>query len=524
MTEKQHDMGGGKVFIVGAGPGDPGLLTLKGKACLEQADVVLFDYLANPALLNFVPAQAEQIYVGRRGRGVYGSQQDINNLLVSKAREGKCVVRLKGGDPFVFGRGGEEAEVVAEAGLPYEVVPGVTSAVAVPAYSGIPVTHRTLASTVTFVTGHEDPTKPESVLEWPRLATVDGTLVFLMGVKNLPSIVEKLLVEGKDPQTPVALIRWGTYMRQKTLTGTLADIVEKAHTVNLQPPTIIVIGSVVGLRGKLDWFEQRPLFGKRILVTRPKHQAAAFSGLLEGYGAEPIECSTLEIVPPKSWEAIDAAIDKLDSYQWLVLTSVNGVQAFMERLKFHGRDIRSLANVRLCCIGPRTAEEAASFGINADFIPKEYQAEGLLEIMQQEGVSGQRILIPRAEEAREILPQKLREMGAVVDVVSVYRAIPPSVEIKDLKQRLQRGDIHFITFASSSTVRNFCQLFDSEDEVAQYTKDSIISCIGPITAQTVSEHGLPVGIVAKENTLPALAEAIVQYVHPTHVIPKVCSV
>ncbi len=514
----------GKVLIVGAGPGDPGLLTLKGKVCIEKADVVVFDYLANPALLEFAPAHAEKIYIGRRGRGMYSSQDDINALLVSKAREGNCVVRLKGGDPFVFGRGGEEAEVVAEAGIPFEIIPGVTSAVAVPAYAGIPVTHRTMASTVTFVTGHEDPTKDESVVEWPRLASVNGTLIFLMGVKNLPLIVEKLITEGKSPETPVALIRRGTYMSQQTVTGTLANIVEQAKSVNLQPPTVIVIGSVVRLRDRLDWFEQRPLFGKRILVTRPKHQAPVFSRLLEAYGAEPIECSTLDIIPPQSWGPVDEAISKIQKYQWLVLTSVNGVQAFMKRLQFHGRDIRSLAGLRLCCIGPKTAEEAARYGIHADFVPDEFQAEGVLDTMGKAGVAGLHVLIPRAAVAREILPEQLREMGAVVDVVSVYRAVPPQVDVEGLKNRFQGGGIHFLTFASSSTVRNFCQLFENQEEVLQATKESVIACIGPITAQTVVEHGLSVDIIAKENTLPALAEAIVRHVKPNEEIQNLCSV
>ncbi len=517
-------MGTGKVLIVGAGPGDPGLLTLKGKMCLEQADVVVFDYLANPALLEFAPAQVERIYIGRRGRGRYSSQQDINRLLVSKAREGKCVVRLKGGDPFVFGRGGEEAEVVAEAGIPYEVIPGVTSAVAVPAYAGIPVTHRTMASTVTFVTGHEDPTKEESVVEWPRLATSTGTLVFLMGVKNLPVIVEKLREEGKDPHTPVALIRRGTYMSQQTVTGTLTDIVAKAKAIKLQPPTVIVIGSVVSLRERLDWFEQRPLFGKRVLVTRPKHQASSFSQLLETFGAEPIECSTLDIIAPESWEQVDEAISQLQKYQWLVLTSVNGVQAFMTRLRFHGLDIRSLAGLRLCCIGPRTAEEAATYGIHADVIPDEFQAEGVIASLQKVGIRGQCVLIPRAEVAREILPEQLRELGAIVDVVPVYRTVSPSVDIENLKKRLLQGDIHFLTFASSSTVRNFCQLFENQNEMAQATKETVIACIGPITAQTVIEQGLSVDIIAKENTLPALAEAIVRHVQPNSSVHNLCSV
>ena len=290
----------GRVFLVGAGPGDAKLLTLRGKECLEQADVVLYDHLANPDLLKFSPSHAERIYVGRKGRGAYRDQAEIHALLITKAQEGKWVVRLKGGDPFVFGRGGEEAEVVADAGIPFEVVPGVTAAVAVPAYAGIPVTHRTLASTAAFVTGHEDPEKSSSAMEWPRLASAEGTLVFLMGMKNLPQIVSRLLKEGKPATTPVALIRWGTYARQRTVVGTLSDIVAKASQAGMSPPTVIVVGEVVRLRDRLNWYESRPLFGKGILVTRPREQAPALSNLLAAQGAEPVECPTLEIHPPDS--------------------------------------------------------------------------------------------------------------------------------------------------------------------------------------------------------------------------------
>ena len=498
----------GKVFLVGAGPGDPRLLTLKGKACLQRADVVLYDHLANPVLLDYAPSRAERIYVGRKGRGAYVSQQDINQLLISKAREGKCVVRLKGGDPFVFGRGGEEAEVVAEAGLPFEVVPGVTSAVAVPAYAGIPVTHRTLASTVAFVTGHEDPTKKESAVEWPRLASSEGTLVFLMGMKNLPSIVEKLVQEGKDPNTPIALIRWGTYARQRTVVGTLVDIVELAQAEELEPPTVIVIGEVVKLRDQLNWFEMQPLFGKRVLVTRPRDQAPVLSTLLSAYGAEPIECPTLEIVSPESWDALDQAIERLQTYQWLVLTSVNGVHFFMERLRSNHHDARKLAGIRICCIGPGTAKEMDRYGIKADDIPAEFQAEGVLAVMKKAGVAGDRVLIPRAEVARELLPQQLRVMGADVDVVTAYRAVSPTVHVEELKARLRQHEIHYLTFASSSTVRNFCGLFDSREELQELTKGSTVVCIGPITAQTVREEGMAVGLVASQNTIPALVESM----------------
>jgi len=331
----------GKVYLVGAGPGDPGLLTLRGKTCLEHAEVVLYDHLANPMLLDYAPSHAERIYVGRCGRGAYRPQEEIHRILIQKAQEGKQVVRLKGGDPFVFGRGGEEAEVLAEQSIPFEVVPGVTSAVAVPAYAGIPVTHRTMASAVTFVTGHEDPKKGGSVLEWSRLASVDGTLVFLMGAKNLPTIIQRLVEEGKSTDTPVALVEWGSYPKQRTIVGTFSDIVERTQAENIHPPTIIVVGEVVKLRKHLSWFESRPLFGVRILVTRARSQASEISQLLMAYGGEPIECPTIEFVPPTNWDHADEAIAQLETYQWLVLTSVNGVQQFMRRLWHNGCDARA---------------------------------------------------------------------------------------------------------------------------------------------------------------------------------------
>src|SRR5580765_8327111 len=430
----------GKVYLVGAGPGDPGLLTLKGKECLEAADVVLYDYLANPVLLRYVPAAAQRIYVGRRGRGQYQDQADINRLLIERAKEGNVVVRLKGGDPFVFGRGGEEAEAVAAAGVDFEIVPGVTAAVAVPAYAGIPVTHRTLASTVTFVTGHEDPTKPGTQLEWPKLASASGTLVFMMGMKNLPTIARQLLSEGRSPDTPVAAIRWGTKADQQTIVGTLKDIVGKTETAHLEPPTAIVIGEVVRLRGQLNWFEAKPLFGKRIVLTRPQKQAREFSQLLSGYGAEPVEVPTIQIVPPASWQAIDDAVARLSTYQWLIFTSVNGVRPFMDRLHAAGKDARALANLPLCAIGPRTAQELGVHGLTPDVIPTEFQAEGVIATLAHEEIRGNRILIPRAEVAREILPDQLRELGATVEVIPVYRTIAPAVDVASLTQQLH--DVH----------------------------------------------------------------------------------
>lgn len=501
----------GKVYLVGAGPGDPGLLTLKGKECLEAADVVLYDYLANPVLLQYAPATAQRIYVGRRGRGQYQDQADINRLLIERAKEGNVVIRLKGGDPFVFGRGGEEAEAVAAAGVDFELVPGVTAAVAVPAYAGIPVTHRTLASTVTFVTGHEDPTKPVALLEWPKLASTSGTLVFMMGMKNLPLIVRQLLLEGRPSDTPVAAIRWGTKAAQQTIVGTLGDIVSKAEAAHLEPPTVIVVGEVVRLRGQLNWFETKPLFGKRVVLTRPQEQAREFSQLLAAYGAEPVEVPTIQIVPPASWQAIDDAMTRLNTYQWLIFTSVNGVRPFMDRLHAAGKDARALANLRLCAIGPRTAKELGAYGLTPDVIPSEFQAEGVISALAYVGIRGSRILIPRAEVAREILPDQLRELGATVEVIPVYRTTVPAVDIASLTQQLQDGQVAVVTFTSSSTVRNFVELFGGRDRVRPLLAGTVVACIGPITARTAEEYGVTVTVMPAENTVPALAEAIVRY-------------
>jgi uroporphyrinogen III methyltransferase/synthase len=501
----------GKVYLVGAGPGDPKLLTLRGKECLEQADVVLYDYLANSAVLSHAPDRAERMYVGRRGKGKYPAQDEINRVLIERAREGKEVVRLKGGDPFVFGRGGEEAEVLASAGIEFEVVPGVTAAVAAPAYAGIPVTHRTLASTMTIVTGHEDPVKPTTGLEWPKLATSHGTLVFLMGMKNLPAIVTNLMAEGRASTTPVAIIRWGTRASQQTVVGTLTDIVGKAEAAKMEPPTVIVVGEVVRLRSQLNWFEQRPLFGKRVFITRAKEQAVELIAMLAAYGAEPVEAPTIRIVPPADWAPVDKAIGAIGSYDWVIFTSMNGVARFMTRLCASGLDARCLAGRRLCCIGPRTAKELEKFGVKADAIPVDYQAEGILVTLERQDLKKARVLIPRAEVARELLPDELRARGAHVEVVPVYRTLVPSKDGDGWRRQLVDRQIHVVTFTSSSTVRNFVEMLGGADVVKALLKSVVIACIGPITAKTVEEYGLTVSIVPGENTISALADAIAQY-------------
>ena len=501
----------GIVYLVGAGPGDPGLLTIKGKECLEQADIVLYDYLANPALLDHASPHAERVYVGRRGRGQYQEQTDINRLLIEHAQAGHVVVRLKGGDPFVFGRGGEEAEAVAAAGVPFEVVPGVTAAVAVPAYAGIPVTHRTLASTMTVVTGHEDPTKGTTVVDWPKLAATSGTLIFMMGMKTLPMIVSRLLEEGRPAETPVAAVRWGTRSEQRTVIGTLQDIVIKTAQAGLEPPTVIVVGEVVKLRDQLNWFEKRPLFGKKIVLTRAREQAGEFARLLAAYGAEPISAPTIKMLPPPSWEALDHAIETLSSYAWLIFTSVNGIAPFMERLKHARRDVRALAHLQIGAIGPRTAEELTRYGLTADLVPSAFQAEGMVAAMIQHDLRGTKVLIPRAEVARELLPEQLRMQGATVDVVPAYRTVRPESGLDQLKTELHAGVIDVVTFTSSSTVSNFVELIGGSEETRRMAAKTTIACIGPITARTAEEYGLPVTIMPGENTVPALAQAIVRY-------------
>ena len=508
-------MKSGKVYLVGAGPGDPKLLTLRGKECLEQADVVLYDYLANPALLDHLKPGAERIYVGRRGRGRYGEQTEINRLMIGRARAGDTVVRLKGGDPFMFGRGGEEAEAIADAGIPFEVIPGVTAAVAVPAYAGIPVTHRTLASSVAIVTGHEDPTKPSSTLDWDQLASTRGTVVFLMGLKNLSAIVAHLTACGRPATTPVALIRWGTRAEQRTIVGTLADIVNKADRAALEPPTVIVVGDVVNLREKLNWFEHRPLFGTTVLVTRPREQAPEFADLLAAYGAAVLALPTIAIVPPDDWTSLDRAIQELGRFDWIIFTSVNGVRYFLERLDVAGRDARVLAHTRLCAIGPRTAEALAAAHLKVDRVPAQFQAEGLLEAFDQEPLIGTRILIPRAEVARDLLPEELRARGAEVVVATAYRTVRPEGDVAALTEALRQGRVGVVAFTSSSTVKNYMACFASVEEARTLTERAVVACIGPITAQTAEGVGLKVAIVAKANTVPALADAIAEYFAPS---------
>lgn len=500
----------GKVYLVGAGPGDPELITVKGLRCIAEADVLVYDYLAADALLRHARRNCERIYVGKKGGDHTLSQEGINALIVEKAQAGKIVTRLKGGDPFIFGRGGEEAEILVQSAIAFEIVPGVTSAVAAPAYAGIPLTHRQFTSTLAFITGHEDPTKDESTIDWSALATGIGTLVFFMGVKNLPNIVERLRTNGRDGRTPVALIRWGTTARQKTVSGTLDNIVDRATRAGIKAPAIIVVGEVVSLRRTLQWFEKRPLLGKRIVVTRARAQASDLVERLSRLGAECIECPTIEVVPPDNWQPLDQALTALDTYQWLVFTSANGVTYFFERLFKQGLDTRALGHLNTAAIGPVTAQRMRDFGLNTDIMPESYQAESVIEAFSDQSVNGKRMLLPRAKEARPILPLELKRMGATVDEVTTYQTIQTTVERTDLIDRLQSGRIDMVTFTSSSTVRNFKALLP-EASAAALMQPVAVACIGPITAETAESLGFSTDIVAQNFTIDGLCEAIVDH-------------
>lgn len=495
------------VYLVGAGPGDPGLITTKGLHCIEIADVLIYDYLAAKTFLNHTGPKCECIYVGKKGSDHTLSQDRINQLMVEKARAGNIVTRLKGGDPFIFGRGGEEAEVLVKAGIPFEVVPGVTSAIAGPAYAGIPLTHRQFTSTLAFVTGHEDPTKDESSIDWPSLARGIGTLVFFMGVKNLPKIVQRLCDNGRPADTPVALVRWGTTPKHKTVTGTLENIVAKAQQAGMKAPALIVVGKVVTLREKLQWFEKKPLLGKRIVITRSRTQASDLLQELTELGAQCVECPTIEVVPPDNWAPLDNAIANLRKYHWIVFTSVNGVQFFFDRLFKQGLDARALGHLRTAAIGPATAQRLRQYGINTDILPKTYQAEAVVEAFARETVKGQKVLLPRAKEARAILPQQLNRMGAEVDEISAYQTIQAVDGKNDLIQALQNGEIDMVTFTSSSTVRNFKALLPTEG-FGELMKGVVVACIGPITADTAKEMGFNTDIIAQNFTIGGLMEAI----------------
>ncbi len=501
-------MKAGKVYLVGAGPGDPGLISRKGLECLTQADVIIYDRLLDEQLLDSVLPEAERIYVGKAAGQHAREQSEINQLLVDKAKAGKTVVRLKGGDPFVLGRGGEEAQALEHNHIPFEVVPGVSSAVAVPAYAGIPVTHRRLASSFAVITGHEDPGKASSSIAWEKLATGVDTLVFLMGMQNLPKIVAQLLEHGRPPNTPVAVIKNGTRPEQKTIVASLTDIVARVKEQHFTAPAVIVVGEVVRLREKLRWFDNRPLFGKRILVTRARHQASALSKLLSEHGAQPIELPAIDIQATANTEELDQAISNVKCYHWIVFTSVNGVNAFFQRLYSLNLDTRALNGLKIGAIGPATAKALEKRGIIPDYLPEIYTSQGFIAGLKSWDISGQRFLLPRADIADKELTEGISQLGAEAHEVAVYRTVPAFDAISRAKQMLLSGEIDAITFTSSSTVSNLVAVFKKEQPTINKAK---VACIGPKTADTAANAGLRVDIVASEHTIPGLVAAIEQY-------------
>lgn len=506
----------GKVYIVGAGPGDIGLLTIKGLNVLKKADVVVYDFHLNAQILNYINHSAEFIYAGKRGGFHTMSQEEINQTLISKAKEGRVVCRLKGGDPFVFGRGGEEAEALAKEGIEFEVVPGVSSAVAAPAYAGIPLTHRLYSSSFAVVPGYEDPTKGESLIDWKGLSTGAGTIVFLMAVKNISLMSQNLIDNGRSPDTPVAVIRWGTRADQTTIVSDLKGIADVIKEKDIKPPAVMVVGDVVRLRDRLKWFENKPLFGHRILVTREHSEGFE---RLEELGAEIIEFPTIRVVPPSDLSELDDTIERIESYHWLIFTSANGVRFFFKRFFENGRDIRDLKGIKICAIGTKTALEINKYGIRVDLMPEEFNAEGLISAIEQKGrraeekvssLKGMRFLLPRAEVGREVLPERVRELGGEIDVPTTYRTIIPDTHGKRLKRFLREGKITIATFTSAGTFNNLLSIMG--DDAKELLKDVVIAVIGPVTKRAVERAGLKVHIMPEKATIEEMVEGIIKWV------------
>jgi len=508
--EKKPSSGGkGIVYLVGAGPGDADLITVRGLQLLRQAEVIIYDYLIPPRLVKSAQPTAELIYVGKKAGQHTLPQDHINQLLIEKSRAGKIVVRLKGGDPFIFGRGGEEAVALAETGVDFEVVPGVTAGAAAAAYAGIPITYRDLASDVAFITGHEDATRTgESQVDWPSLGRWKGTLVFYMGVKNLPMICQKLQEHGMSAVTPAAVICWGTTADQRTVVADLGSLAEAAERQEITPPSVIVVGKVVKLREQLAWFENRLLFGRRIIVTRARSQASELVEKLEELGAAVLEFPTIRIEPAEDVGPLRRAIDNIQQYQWFIFTSVNGVEAFFRHLYEAKMDSRSLSGSKICSIGPATAGRLRYFGIIPDLVPQRYVSESILQsLMEADDLAGKRILLPRAQEVRADLPEGLRKLGAVVDEVAAYRTVADEEPTEEISQAIAEDKVDWITFTSSSTVRNFLEKVELKKLAGKKFR---IASIGPITSATIKEKGLKVDAEAKVYTIDGLVEAIIR--------------
>jgi uroporphyrinogen III methyltransferase/synthase len=527
LAEAAGPFDAGMVVLAGAGPGDPGLISIKAAARLTQCDVVLYDQLANPELLDLAPAAGERIYVGKKASLHAIPQEQLNQKLVDLARAGKRVVRLKGGDPFVFGRGGEECEALAEAGVRFEVIPGITAAVAAPGYAGIPVTHRDWTATFALVTGHEDPTKPESNIDFGSLAKI-GTVAFYMGVKNLAANCRRLVENGLAPDTPAALIRHGTRGDQRTVVGTVSDIAERAAAAGIAPPAMTVIGRVVGLRERLNWFETRPLFGQTVVVTRTRQQASSLSAQLRALGACVLEAPTIELAPPDDpaeIRRIDAALQQIADYDWLVLTSVNGVDAMVQRMRSLNMDARSLGGVRLAAIGSATAARLGEYFLVPEVIPEQFVAEALAATLGRLDMQGKRVLMLRADIARPALREALVQCGAKCDDLAIYRTVRPLSLPEEVVARLEAGEVNWITFTSSSTFTNFVELFGTarlERLVGAERPGPTdrghrpllqLASIGPITSETMRAGGFAPAVEAKEHTIPGLVRAMVEACH-----------
>jgi len=497
----------GCVYLVGAGPGDPGLITVRGKELIQRADVVVYDHLVSKRLVRCARGGAELIYVGKQAGKHSLAQDKINQLLIDKAQKNQTVLRLKGGDPYVFGRGGEEAEELVKAGVRFEVIPGISAGVAAGAYAGIPVTHRDFASELALITGHEDPDRAGgSRIDWASLGAWQGTLVFYMGLKNLPVICANLQENGMSADTPAALIRYCTFPCQQTFVGTVATLPDLAVKHNLTPPAIIIIGKVVSLHDQLNWFERRPLFGKRIVVTRSRAQASELVDQLFELGADVLEFPTIRIEPPDDIEPLHNAIEKLKQYNWVIFTSVNGVDCFFTNLNKANYDARRLSSAKICAIGPATSQRLRESGIIADLVPPRFVAESVIEsIGKVDTVKGKRILLPRADIARENLPDGLEKMGAVVDQVTAYRTVLEDGPKDEIIDALQQDNIDWITFTSSSTVRNF---FDQIDAKLLSGKKARLASIGPVTSDAIKKVGLDVDVEAEEYTIIGLVNAI----------------
>jgi uroporphyrinogen III methyltransferase/synthase len=497
-----------RVFLVGAGPGNPGLLTLRALECLRQAELVVYDRLVPACLLEHAPETAERICVSDLPGGHAQRYPQVQETLIAAARQGKRVVRLKGGDPLLFGRGAEEAQALREAGIPYEIVPGVTAGLAAAAYAGIPLTDRRHASAVAFVTGHENPDKPETAIDWATLARFPGTLVIYMGMTRLPQIVQALLTHGKAPDTPAAAIEWGTTGAQRTVTGTLEELTDRVRDAHLKPPAIVVLGEVVALRAQLLWFEQRPLTGKHVLVTRPRRQAAELVHKLEQLGAVAHVLPVVEIGAPPDWSAVDGALVNLRSFQWLVFTSANGVHAFIARLPHLGLDLRALGPLKLAVIGPGTAEALRGYHLVPDLMPAEFRSESLAAALRHQA-AGQRILLARADRGREILREELQDV-AHVEQVAVYSQVDVDLRCSPELKRIVAGDIDYITLTSSNIARSLLRSIGAEALTPIRTGRVQLVSISPVTSAVIREFDVPVAAEAKEYTTEGVMAALVE--------------